>query len=181
VKHPLPSFIDFEASSLASRSFPIEVAWNLEDGYMHSYLISPATIPRWKDWNPASAKIHGISMEELLANGRAPAEVCGLMIETLSGKTVYCDAPSFDGMWLGKLFVKGIAAHAPFQLKHVDELLAVMIGPTAPDATTALETIAALKIEARKLKPRRHRAAWDVEYLIQLWELARLRPTLPVG
>ena len=41
----IPSFIDFEASSLTVKSYPIEVAWNLEDGTIESHLISPAGVP----------------------------------------------------------------------------------------------------------------------------------------
>ena len=35
-------FLDFEASSLAKRGYPIEVAWVFEDGRAESHLIRPA-------------------------------------------------------------------------------------------------------------------------------------------
>jgi hypothetical protein len=34
--------------------------------------------------------------------------------------------------------------------------------------------IALIKQEARRQKPRQHRAGWDVEYLLQTWRLAVL-------
>jgi hypothetical protein len=35
-------FLDFEASSLARHSYPIEVAWVFEDGASEAHLIRPA-------------------------------------------------------------------------------------------------------------------------------------------
>jgi len=39
------------------------------------------------------------------------------------------------------------------------------------EMTEGLAKLRAIKEEARRLAPRRHRAAWDVEYLIQVWKL----------
>ncbi|WP_171905933.1 hypothetical protein [Sphingobium phenoxybenzoativorans] len=52
-------FLDFEASSLAKRSYPIEVGWVFEDGSSAAYLIRPA--PDWTDWDAGAAAIHGIA------------------------------------------------------------------------------------------------------------------------
>jgi hypothetical protein len=46
------AFLDFEASSLGKKSYPIEVAWVFEDGTSESHLIKPA--PEWTDWDPAA-------------------------------------------------------------------------------------------------------------------------------
>jgi hypothetical protein len=44
-------FLDFEASSLAKDSYPIEVGWVFEGGTgAESWLIRPA--PDWTDWDP---------------------------------------------------------------------------------------------------------------------------------
>jgi hypothetical protein len=49
--YPLPIFLDIAASSLGSRSYPIEVAWNTPDGAVEAHLISPATMARGTDWS----------------------------------------------------------------------------------------------------------------------------------
>ncbi|NJD07038.1 MAG: hypothetical protein FIA97_11155 [Methylococcaceae bacterium] len=66
----IPSFIDFEASSLGSASYPIEGAWNLAGGSIESCLISPAGISRWTDWSDKAERIHGIAKAQLLVEGR---------------------------------------------------------------------------------------------------------------
>lgn len=49
VSSPMVVFLDFEASSLAKLSYPIEVAWVFEDGASETHLIQPA--PQWTDWD----------------------------------------------------------------------------------------------------------------------------------
>jgi len=169
----IPFFLDFEASSLSPQSYPIELAWNLSDGTIESYLISPRGIESWTDWDPEAEQIHHISKEVLLSGGQPPAAVCKRVKAQLAGRPVYCDAPSFDGMWLAKLFSVCPNSEPGFELKHIDELLVSMICPARTDRAVGIAKIASLKIEARKRKPLRHRAAWDVDYLIQLWQLAR--------
>ena len=177
----IPSFLDFEASSLSPQSYPIELAWSLEDGSVESHLISPRGIETWTDWDPEAERIHGIPRDLLLAQGQPPSMVCGFANKQLSGKTVYCDAPSFDGMWLAKLFSICRDVYPGFELKHIDDLLVAMISPEVSGRTRALARVPSLKLEARKRKPQRHRAAWDVEYLVQLWQRARAEPGRPSG
>src|SRR5262245_10381901 len=95
----IPRFLDFEASSLSVNSYPIEVAWSLEDGSIEQHLISPAAFEGWTDWDPKAEQVHGISREELLTNGESPKSVCGRMNSELFGETVYSDAALYDGMW----------------------------------------------------------------------------------
>ncbi|HEY7545418.1 MAG TPA: hypothetical protein VID27_11070 [Blastocatellia bacterium] len=102
--NPIPCFLDFEASSLAMESYPIEVAWSLEDGSIESHLISPASVVDWTDWDAEAEKVHGIPRDEIIAHGKPPAWVCQRMNEQLAGKTLYTDAPRFDGRWLARLF-----------------------------------------------------------------------------
>ena len=169
----VPSFLDFEASSLSPNSYPIEVAWNNPDGSIESQLISPAEIQAWTDWDPASEKVHGVSRYELLAHGLPPKVVCDRMTDQLSGKIIYTDAPKFDGAWLATLFATCVREQPEFELRHVDDLLVRMICPDLAGRTQGLVKIELLKQEARRQSPRRHRAKWDVEYLLKLWELAR--------
>ena len=109
MKFPL-IVIDFEASSLNSESYPIEVgvavarsaagpieAW--------SSLIQPSSA--WiqgNDWDPASEKIHGISRSEL-NKGRAAFEVAtGLNRLIEPNGHAWCDGGRYDGHWQTKLF-----------------------------------------------------------------------------
>jgi|SRR5215813_1780583 len=167
------SFLDFEASSLSNRSYPIEVAWSNGDGSIESHLISPAGIEAWTDWDPEAERVHGISRRELVAHGLAPQTVCDRMIDQLAGKAIYTDAPRFDGAWLQALFSASGRDKSGFNLRNIDDLLVQTICPDLPSRTQGLLTIEILKQEARRQNPRRHRANWDVEYLVKLWELAR--------
>lgn len=167
-----PTFLDFEASSLSSYSYPIEVAWSLDDCSIEAHLISPASIESWTDWDSAAERVHGIQRQQLLTDGKHPEVICNRMNEQLAGKIVYTDAPRFDGMWLSKLFSVSDGVTPKFKLKHIDKLLVSMVCPEIAGRTLGLIKIEVLKQEARKQKPRRHRASWDVDYLVQLWKLA---------
>jgi hypothetical protein len=94
------------------------------------------------------------------------------MNESLAGKTLYTDAPEFDGMWLSALFAVCGDLKPSFQLKHVDDLLVSIVCPASAGRTAGLLKIALIKQEARRRKPRQHRAGWDVEYLLHTWRLA---------
>ncbi|NJD07791.1 MAG: hypothetical protein FIA97_15035 [Methylococcaceae bacterium] len=168
----IPSFIDFEASSLGSASYPIEVAWNLSDGSIESCLISPAGTSRWTDWSYKAERIHGIARAQLLAEGRTPSWVCQRLNEQLAGQTVYSDAPDYDGMWLAELFSVCRGEVPGFQLDSVDRLLLDIISPHLSDRAAGLAKIEEFKAEARKRVSQQHRAAWDVQFLVELWRLA---------
>src|SRR5690242_16963242 len=116
------AFLDFEASSLAERSYPIEVGWVFEDGAGEAHLIRPA--PEWTDWSAAAQTIHGIDRADLLANGADHAAVARRMIEVLTGHTLCASAPSWDGKWLSTLLrAAGLPRHA-LRLRKTDEVLA---------------------------------------------------------
>ncbi len=167
----VPVFLDFEASSLASASYPIEVAWNLPNGSIESYLISPAETSRWTDWSLKAQEIHGISPDELVADGKIPAWVCRRMNEQLAGRIVYTDAPDYDGMWLAELFSE-YWDEPKFELRHIDGLLVSIVCPEITGRVQGLARIEEIKEEARRIVGKQHRAAWDVQYLIELWKLA---------
>lgn len=95
------AFVDFEASSLAKDSYPIEVAWVFENETSESWLIRPA--PGWTDWDEAAAAIHGRSRAELMAAGVAHEVVAARMVAVLAPHRLYASAPSWDGKWLSVL------------------------------------------------------------------------------
>lgn len=168
-REPPPVFLDFEASSLASASYPIEVAWSLPDGAIESHLISPAGIERWTDWSAQSERLHGISRAQLLAEGRSPAWICRRLNEQLAGQIVYTDAPDYDGAWLDELFSACWGGAPSFTLASADNLLLGKLKSACPDRADARQTLAAIKKDARQRLLLRHQARCDVEYLQHLW------------
>ena len=114
-------FLDFEASSLADRSYPIEVAWVVEDGRSESHLIAPA--PNWTDWAPVAERIHGIARDTSVSEGTAHDLVAARMVETLSGHALLASAPSWDGKWMSAMLrAAGLPRHA-LRLQDTDGAL----------------------------------------------------------
>ncbi|WP_333574151.1 transcriptional regulator [Sphingomonas sp.] len=104
-------FLDFEASSLGKRSYPIEVAWVFEDGRFEEHLIRPA--PDWEDWDPAAEAIHHIARATLLEQGAPHDAVARRMIDQLAGHALLASAPSWDGKWLSTLLrAAGLPRHS---------------------------------------------------------------------
>ncbi len=98
----LPAIIDLEASGFGRGSYPIEVGVKLQDGSVHAVLIKPAD--SWSHWDESAQAIHGISREQLKAQGKNVREVAIFLNEICAGQTLYSDAWSFDSSWLGRLF-----------------------------------------------------------------------------
>ncbi|WP_420138755.1 transcriptional regulator [Sphingomonas sp.] len=158
-------FLDFEASSLAKPSYPIEVAWIFEDGQNETYLIRPA--PGWGDWDPRAEAIHHIPRDTLLRDGTPHDAVARRMVERLSGHDLSASAPSWDGKWLSTLLrASGLPRHA-LRLRATlevrrDTARAIVQGHVPPDREDAIVT--ALVEAARdpgQNRPPRHRALAD--------------------
>lgn len=104
-------FLDFEASSLGKKSYPIEVAWVFEDGRSQAFLIRPA--PEWTDWDSEAEAVHHIPRHQLLAEGVAHDHVAQLMVEQLTGHDLLASAPSWDGKWMSTLLrAAGLPRHS---------------------------------------------------------------------
>jgi len=112
-------FLDFEASSLGKKSFPIEVAWVFEDGRSKSMLIRP--LPEWTDWSLEAESLHGLSRVQLEREGTPPAEVAQQMVDLLSGHTLLASAPSWDGKWMSTLLRGGGLPRHALRLARSDE------------------------------------------------------------
>ena len=171
----LPAFLDFEASSLSSVSYPIEVAWSLGDGSIESYLISPAGIETWTEWSVLSEKLHDIPRDELLAHGKSPDWICNRMNQQLFDQTVYTDNPDYDGMWLAKMFSIVRGSRLRFRLGLIDELLFGRVYQNPASRAAAMEKIREMKEEARRRVGGQHRARLDVQYLMELYRIATNR------
>lgn len=138
-------FLDFEASSLGRRSFPVEVAWVFADGRSESHLIRPA--PDWTDWDTEAEAIHHIARETLTESGTAHGIVAARMVDQLTGHDLLASAPSWDGKWLSALLrAAGYPRHS-LRLRRSDDAMREcarsILSPALPEAdlTAAVDTI----------------------------------------
>jgi hypothetical protein len=172
-------FLDFEASSLADESYPIEIGWAGENGWRETHLIRPAA--NWSDWDDEAEAIHGLARARLLAEGEDHAVVARRALEALSPHEVFVSAPSWDGKWMSVLLRgAGLPRHA-LRLKDsdeahtaaVDEALGALLSPDA--LATARESLILQARENVTIGPPVHRALADAAVELALWrEVHRL-------
>lgn len=93
-------FIDFEASGLDPRSYPIEIGIVGCDGSRFETLIKPAS--HWKYWSQDAEDIHGI-IRERLEDGMKVAALARQLNERYAGKTLWADS-LYDRVWMRVLF-----------------------------------------------------------------------------
>lgn len=150
--------LDFEASGLGPRSYPIEVAWrDGATGASDSFLISPAEVPGWTDWDEMAQGIHGIAREQLVADGIGVGKACWRLNRALEGRVVYCDALEFDLFWLRRLY-DAAQMRPMFRLEGLESML----------SGTRLQRF----LDVIATQQRRHRALDDVADLIEALEFA---------
>jgi hypothetical protein len=170
-------FLDFEASSLARHSYPIEVAWIFENGASESHLIRPA--PGWEDWDEQAEVIHHIPREQLLREGTPHDVLARRMVEVLAGPDLTASAPSWDGKWLSALLRAADIPRHTLRLRDTEEV-------QRETARNILETsIAAEHLEAEVERLRQtaiaalpqaataHRALADAEAELRRWLAVR--------
>jgi hypothetical protein len=168
-------FLDFEASSLGKRSFPIEVGWVMEDGREESHLIRPA--PGWDDWTEEAERIHGIPLARLRGEGTPHDVVAHRMVEELSGHALHASAPSWDGKWLSALLRAAALPRHALRLRDTEDAqreaaLAILgAGRTAE----AEAIIAAVRDETERDGPPAHRALDDARSELERWREVRRR------
>jgi hypothetical protein len=88
------------------------------------------------------------------------------MNHQLAGTIVYSDDPEYDGTWLAALFAATFAGAPAFTIQHADDLLMHLIGPRFESRIQAFPHLEAMKQAARRQVAGRHRAAYDVQYLV---------------
>ncbi|EQB07695.1 3'-5' exonuclease [Novosphingobium lindaniclasticum] len=169
-------FLDFEASSLAKRSYPIEVAWVFADGRAESHLIRPP--PEWTDWDEEAEAIHGLARTLLEQEGEPHDQVAARMVEELSGHDLFASAPSWDAKWLNALLrTAGYPKHR-LRLRKTSEMIAQDVsallgdGLEPEDHRQAVERILADIDKARPKVPA-HRALPDAQAERGRWLAAR--------
>jgi hypothetical protein len=169
-------FLDFEASSLAPGSYPIEVGWVMEDGSVEEHLIRPA--PAWTDWDPTAEAIHGLSRDVLLARGEPHEEVARRMMQVLAAHEVFASAPSWDGKWLSVLLrAAGYPRHA-LRLRDTEEAdldaAAEILAPGREPGEVAHTAIRILRETRERLaRPPAHRALADARQEFEVWQEVR--------
>jgi hypothetical protein len=169
-------FVDFEASSLAKASYPIEVAWVFEDGTAESHLIRPAD--GWTDWDESAAAVHGIRRADLLAGGEPHADLARHMLAVLDGHELFASSPSWDGKWLSVLLRAADLPRHALRLDDTDDaqLQAALAGIgkawPEPQLMARAEALVA-RIRAADTGPIAHRALPDAWHERDLWQAIR--------
>ena len=171
-------FLDFEASSLARYSYPIEVAWVFEDGRSETHLIRPA--PQWTDWDEQAEAIHHISRQCLMREGMAHDALARNMVSELSGHDLVATAPSWDGKWMSALLrAAGLPRHS-LRLRDTEEAQrdtarAILKDVIAEDRLECeVEQLRAAALAAGTAEPPRHRALDDALGEYALWKTVRV-------
>ena len=159
-KETYPIFLDCEASSLSTNSYPIEVGWNNSDGTIESYLINIYRYPEgYDDWSREAQLLHGLSKQYLSEKGKEPQFVVDQMEQRLNGKVLLTDAPDWDAFWIRRLY-EYVNKECSFEFGNAIELF------------NKIEPYNYIyKSQARKLSGHAHRAENDVKYLVSMYRL----------
>ena len=164
-------FLDFEASSLRSDSHPIEVGWFTDDGQGSSHLISHEV--GWRDWSVASETLHGITRDQLAAEGISAADVARSVNRAIIGNRVWSDAPAWDREWCARLFsvaglpVPVIGDTVELYAQKFHRLRDIM--PPDQVRSMAMMIVEQAEREAAAAEPIRHRALPDARRLWRVW------------
>jgi len=169
-------FLDFEASSLAKKSYPIEVAWVFEDGREESHLIRPPL--QWSDWDAAAEAIHHIPRALLEAEGTPHDVVARRMIDVLAGHSLFASAPSWDGKWLSALLRAAKLPRHALRLRDTEEaqreIAAAILRGTVADAQLGRAVADAVVLgEVRDHDVPAHRALADARDEWRRWTLVK--------
>lgn len=125
-------FADIEASGLQFLSYPIEFGWAWDEGdsvRMRSILIRPtAEWLSWKTgWNDEAERLHGVSLDRLMDEGKDPVEACRYLNEELNGNEVAFDTgpAAHDARWLSILY-RAADAEPTFSLSQRSSDLCIL-------------------------------------------------------
>ncbi|MGE3772197.1 MAG: hypothetical protein AB7I32_04690 [Gammaproteobacteria bacterium] len=160
-----PIVIDVEASGFGRGSYPIEIGVALADGRTACFLVQPEA--DWTHWDPAAARLHGISRELLERKGRPAVEVAATLNELLGDAIVYSDAWGMDSSWIALLFDRA-GLRQRFRLEALAGLL---------DETQCAVWADARRAVCADMQLTRHRASADAlviqRTLLRTWRLRR--------
>lgn len=161
--------LDFEASCLptpAHESFPIEVGVAFVDtGEIRSWLIRPTA--EWLQigyWDPASERVHGISLEILQRDGQGVEVVRRELASAVDGHVVVSDNRWYEQTWAEILY----DGTPPFRVENHGAVLharAPLPIAAFKDALRDAEQAALVHC------PKQHRAGSDAHWLAEACRL----------
>ena len=167
----VPVFYDCEASCIGG--LPIEIGWAFVDVptgeiQSESHLVKPPLHWHMQPvWDPDAEKLHGISLEQLLARGHPPVEIARRMNKVLAGRELFSDGPADDERWLRIIFDEaGPEPTFTIQRLHANVLISQLAAKLGWDSAG----YEAAKTEAARISPRTHRAEADARNLAVLWQ-----------
>lgn len=169
----IPRFLDVEASSLNTYSYPIEIAWSDHNGDIESHLIDPYGVEEWTDWDYNAQQIHGLSRKQCREEGIQPDQLCRLMDKSIQpGEIIYADGGKFDEDWVDTLYGAGsMLGYAKFRIVHSDQVMLPLLMKAEFDERTRWQLFENIKYDTRKIVGARHRATPDVQFLIEVWKM----------
>jgi len=161
--------LDFEASAIGARSYPIEVAVvDCDTDFGRSWLIKPE---RWwlegGLWSSESAAVHGIELAQLVDRGTPAETVARELAAACAGKTVLCDGGEHDLRWLVTLFA-AIEQAPPFELTDYHAFAWNLAARSGRRPDVAIGRSVA---EAHVRYPVTHRAEQDARHLAEMLRL----------
>ncbi|MCU6455995.1 transcriptional regulator [Sphingomonas sp. A2-49] len=169
-------FLDFEASSLAKKSYPIEVAWVFEDGREESHLIRPPL--QWSDWDEAAEAIHHIPRALIEREGTPHDVVAKRMVKVLTGHALFASAPSWDGKWLSALLRAAKLPRHALRLRDTEEAqretATAILRPAVPAERLGIavaDVVALAEVRDRDMPA--HRALADAREEWSRWRTVR--------
>ncbi len=124
-------------------------------------LIKPDETWPTDQWDENAHALHGISLQALNKTGIEVQKVCTALNTALEGKTVYSDAPDWDGFWLYRLY-QAARIRQKFTLRDFYDVF----------RTVAADDLDKFIDRANKIAPRAHRAVPDVLHMRALFESA---------
>ena len=119
--------LDFEASSLSDRSYPIEVGvarWSSPERPIMTWSTIIRPSPEWKrtgEWSNESQKVHGIARSEL-DEGMLPRLVLNRLDDIVGDSLAFCDGGINDSIWMRRLSQAG-GRSPEFALGDLDALM----------------------------------------------------------
>jgi DNA polymerase-3 subunit epsilon len=151
-------FLDIEASSLSSASFPVEIGWVVDDEVESgSFLIKlHGTWNFDNGWSAQSAAIHGITPAMLAAEGLAVDKACTHLDEVTHGRLVVSDAPQLDDWWLSRLYAAA-GRERTWAVGGVERLYGGLVQEAGLDPTRATRLLTRIE----QIYPHPHRAGPD--------------------
>lgn len=156
------AFIDVEASGLMTGAFPVEVAWQTDEGKGEA-LLDPSG--HWDEsrWDPDAQAMHGIALPELRRRGRHPRVVAASLEAALAGRLVFSDSPAHDMSWIDMVHSAGDVKRT-YRIETVGRLIG-HLGVSASRAYGIFDAV-------RRTHPPRGRARQGVAYISAVFETA---------